>query len=159
MELSSEQEKKALEVLTEGYENINYFTNEQFILRMLLINPDGMLILDFNPFQGTTDSTDIMGLVREADADQLAAFISSIFKQSYDLSIKTTKLKVQRHDLVTQEGVTIALYGIISDVENVEDETDRIKGFLGIWIDPRKGEDVIFRKGALKLVYKLNNIL
>ena len=155
---SDEKQQKILEILTEGYTNINYFTNQDFILRMLLINPDGILILDFNPHEGEFSATGIIKLVQEADADQLAAFISSIFKQSYDLSIKTTQLKVDRHDLVTQEGVTIALYGIISDDENIAEE-DKIKGFLGIWIDPKKGEDVIFRKGALKLVHNLNKIM
>lgn len=155
-----ELKEKVLEILKEGYNNINYFTSGHFILRMLLINPDGLLILDFNPEEGD-DLPEISKLVREADADQLAAFISSIFKQSYNLALKTTQLKVQRHDLVTREGVTIALYGLISeDIETTGDDgVDGLKGYLGIWINPHAGDEIIFRKGALKLVYNLNKII
>ena len=77
---------------------------------------------------------------------------SSIFSQSYSLSLKTTQLKVDRHDLVTAQGVTIALYGVFpADTEK--------NAYLGIWIDPSKGDEIIFRKGAVRLVDNLKMVL
>ena len=141
-----------MSAVKEGYSNISYFTHQAFILRMLLISPEGMPLVDFIPEGNVADHHEIASLVRDADADQLAAFISSIFSQSYNLSLKTTQLKVDRHDLVTQQGVTIALYGIFPP--NPEKNA-----YLGIWIDPSKGDELIFRKGAIKLVDNLKMVL
>jgi hypothetical protein len=143
---------KIMNAIKEGYSNISYFTHENFILRILLISPEGMPLFDFIPEVNSSDHNEISNLVRDADADQLAAFISSIFSQSYNLSLKTTQLKVDRHDLVTQQGVTIALYGVFpKDSEK--------NAYLGIWIDPSKGDELIFRKGAIKLVDNLKFVL
>lgn len=136
----------------EGYSNISYFTHQDFILRMLLISPDGVPLVDFIPDTNPADHIEITRLVRGADSAQLAAFISSIFSQSYSLSLQTTQLKVERHDLVTQQGVTIALYGVFPP--NPEKNA-----YIGIWIDPTKGDEIIFRKGAVKLVDNLKKIL
>ena len=153
MSIYSEATKeKIMTAVKEGYSNISYFTSQNFILRILLISPEGMPLVDFIPEISSTDHPEIANLVRDADADQLAAFISSIFSQSYNLSLKTTQLKVDRHDLVTAQGVTIALYGVFpTDAEK--------NAYLGIWIDPSKGDELIFRKGAVKLVDNLKNVL
>ena len=153
MEIDSEATReKIMNAVKEGYSNISYFTNENFILRMLLISPEGMPLVDFVPETSSSDHHEIATLVRDADADQLAAFISSIFSQSYNLSLKTTQLKVERHDLVTQQGVTIALYG-------VSPPNPEKNAYIGIWIDPSKGDELIFRKGAIKLVDNLKRVL
>lgn len=152
MSIQSEATKeKIMTAVKEGYSNISYFTSDNFILRILLISPEGMPLVDFIP-ENSTDHHEIANLVRDADKDQLAAFISSIFSQSYNLSLKTTQLKVDRHDLVTAQGVTIALYGVFP--ANAEKNA-----YLGIWIDPSKGDEHIFRKGAVKLVDNLKMVL
>lgn len=144
--------EKVMTAVKEGYSNISYFTHQNFILRILLITPEGMPLVDFIPESTNADHPEIANLVRDADADQLAAFISSIFSQSYSLSLKTTQLVVDRHDLVTQQGVTIALYGVFpTDPER--------NAFIGIWIDPSRGDELIFRKGAIKLVDNLKAVL
>ncbi len=149
---SETTKEKVLTAVKEGYSNISYFTHDNFILRMLLISPEGMPLVDFVPQETSSDHHELAKLVRGADKDQLAAFISSIFSQSYNLSLQTTQLKVDRHDLVTAQGVTIALYGVFpSDPEK--------NAYLGIWIDPSKGDEVIFRKGAIKLVDNLKTVL
>lgn len=152
MSIHEATKEKILNAVREGYSNISYFTHDNFILRMLLISPEGMPLVDFIPPETSSDHHELAKLVRDADKDQLAAFISSIFTQSYNLSLQTTQLKVDRHDLVTAQGVTIALYGVFPT--NPEKNA-----YLGIWIDPSKGDEIIFRKGAIKLVDNLKSVL
>ena len=149
--ISDKEKDQIIEIIKEGYSNIAYFTHQNYILRILLLTPEGMNLVDFMP-ENEKEDNEITKLVRDADPDQLSAFISSIFSQSYNLSLQTTKLKVERHDLVTQEGVTIALYGVLAT--NPDNNV-----YLGLWIDPRKGDEIIFRKGAIKLVDNLKKIV